>query len=90
MCLHELSLVNDTMEAIGLPKKYQRLRKWIIRITIGYIVYMFYQLATYILSVKFLHQYNVKFYVVLSIIYPNFVYGSNILILGSVLGLVYM
>ncbi|KYN18205.1 hypothetical protein ALC57_09488 [Trachymyrmex cornetzi] len=41
MCLHELSLMDDTMEAVGLPNKFKRLRKWTVRITIGCFVYMF-------------------------------------------------
>jgi len=31
MCLHELSIVDDTLEAFDVPKKYQRLRNWIIQ-----------------------------------------------------------
>jgi len=35
MYLRELSIVDDTLEALGVPKEYQRLRKWIIRLMIG-------------------------------------------------------
>ncbi|KYN43654.1 hypothetical protein ALC56_01916, partial [Trachymyrmex septentrionalis] len=39
-CLHELSIVDDTLEALGAPKKYQQLRNKIIRIIIGWIVFI--------------------------------------------------
>jgi len=45
MCLRKLTIVNDTLEALGAPKEYQRLRNWIIRIIIGMIVYFFYAQA---------------------------------------------
>ncbi|KYN36515.1 hypothetical protein ALC56_09130 [Trachymyrmex septentrionalis] len=89
MCLRELSLVDNTMEAIGSPKKYQRLHKWIIRITIGYIVYMFYSLAIFTLIPKFL--YNTNFYVIigtLPIFYSEFVLVLSALIWGTILGCV--
>lgn len=38
MCMHKLSIVDDTLGTIETPKKYQRLRNWIIRIIIGWIV----------------------------------------------------
>ncbi|KYN38162.1 hypothetical protein ALC56_07463, partial [Trachymyrmex septentrionalis] len=34
MCLREFVVVDDTLEALGAPKEYQMLRKWIIRIII--------------------------------------------------------
>ncbi|KYN50744.1 hypothetical protein ALC56_09506 [Trachymyrmex septentrionalis] len=40
MCLRKLAIVDDTLEALGVQKEYQRLRNWIIRITIGWIVYV--------------------------------------------------
>ncbi|KYN13143.1 hypothetical protein ALC57_14701, partial [Trachymyrmex cornetzi] len=45
MCLRELTIVDHTLEALGMPKESQRLRNWIIRMIIGWIVYVFYQLA---------------------------------------------
>jgi len=93
MCLHKLSLVDDTMEAVGLPKKYQCLRKWIIRITIGYIVYMFYQFAVNILQFKFFYQTNINFNficIMFSIYYPRFVHISCPVIWGTILGLVHV
>ncbi|KYN08312.1 hypothetical protein ALC62_00695 [Cyphomyrmex costatus] len=41
ICLRELNVVNDTLEALGAPNEYQRLRNLIIRIIIGCIVYVF-------------------------------------------------
>ncbi|KYN36614.1 hypothetical protein ALC56_09039 [Trachymyrmex septentrionalis] len=91
MCLRKLSLVDDTMEAIGSPKKYQRLRKWILRITIGYIVYMFFRFATFTLRMIFFYQININYYVIilsLSYVYPHFVHFSSTLIWGTILGYV--
>ena len=45
MCLHEFAIIDDTLEALGAPKEYQRLENWIIRIIIRLIVYVFCQLA---------------------------------------------
>ncbi|KYN30155.1 hypothetical protein ALC57_00386 [Trachymyrmex cornetzi] len=42
MCLRELAIVDHTLEAFGTPKEYQRLRNSIIRIIIGWIVYVCY------------------------------------------------
>jgi len=93
MCLRELSLVDDTMETIGSPKKYQRLRKWIIRITIGYIVYVFFQFAAYIFRINFVYQININYTIIiltLSFAYLEFVHISSALIWGTIVGLVYM
>lgn len=38
MCLHKLSLVDDTLEVLGTSKEYRRLRKWIIIMIFGWIV----------------------------------------------------
>jgi len=93
MCLHELSLVDDTMEAIGSPKKYQRLRKWIIRIIIGYIVYIFYRLASCVyFEFMFFNQAHTGFVAVCKLFlfsYGEFVHISSSLIWGTILGLVY-
>ena len=94
MCLHELSLVDDTMEAIGLPKKHQRLRKWIIRITIGYIVYVFYQFTRpAYTSLIFYNSYpSIReiVHMFLHLFFPEFVYISSALIWETIVGLVYM
>jgi len=94
MCLHKLSLVDDTMEAIGSPKKYQRLNKWTNRIIIGYIVYMFYQFAicAYIVLIDE-DENNIDFVIICSsylFFYADFVHILNALIWGSILGLVYL
>lgn len=41
ICLHKLTIVDDTLEALGMSKKYQQLRNWIISIIIGWIVICF-------------------------------------------------
>jgi len=92
MCLHELSLVDDTMEAIGSPKKYQRLRKWIIRIIIGYFVYMFCQFAVRV-YLEFMFDKNINFVFICKmylISYGEFIHVSSALIWGTILGLVYV
>ncbi|KYQ60739.1 hypothetical protein ALC60_00186 [Trachymyrmex zeteki] len=89
MCLHELSLVDDIMEAIGAPKEYQRLRKWIIRIIILWIVYIFQNLAEVIYFTWF--GLNLDFdgiYKCCVINYPKFVHVLSALIWGTILGLV--
>jgi len=92
MCLHELSLVDDTMEAIGSPTKYQRLRKWIIRIIIGYFIYIFCQFATSV-YINFIRGSNINFVSICKIFfmsYEDFVHISSALIWGTILGLVYL
>jgi len=102
MCLHKLSLVDDIMEAIGSPKKYQRLSKWINRIIIGYIVYMFYEFAACVYcQFMFYPKHDINTYdlnniniVLLCIMflsfYPDFVHISSALIWGTILGLVFV
>jgi len=92
MCSHELSLVDDTMEAVGSPKKYQRLRKWIIRIVIGYFVYMF-CLCTVRVYLQFMFDENINFVFMCKVyllFYGDFVHISSALIWGTILGLVYL
>ena len=91
MCLYELSLVDDTIEAIGAPKKYQRLRKWIIRIIIGWIVYTFYDLAGSYIWFFSVSNLNVQYYIKIIIRnYPNYITLLNVLILGTIIWLVNM
>ena len=93
MCLHELSLVDNTMEAVGSPKKYQRLRKWIIRIIIGYFVYMFCQFAVRVYLASIFSEKNVNFVFICKVYllyYGEFVLASSALIWGIILGLVYL
>jgi len=97
--LHELSIVDDTLEALGIPKEYQRLRSWIFRIIIGLIVYTFFDLALYFLDIFFVMididefdelEFNIDYiYKTLLIQYPEFVNILNALIWGTILGLVY-
>ncbi|KYN09075.1 hypothetical protein ALC57_19044 [Trachymyrmex cornetzi] len=42
-CLRELAIVDHTLEVLGTPKEYHRLRNTIIRIIIGWIVFVFCQ-----------------------------------------------
>ncbi|KYM83964.1 hypothetical protein ALC53_05632, partial [Atta colombica] len=84
MCLHELSLVDDTIEAIGVPKKYQRLHKWIIRIIIGWIAYIFYQLAAEAYLI-FLANYIINPIKLFANHYPDFVHILSALIWGIIL-----
>lgn len=37
-CLYKLSIVDDTLEVLGIPKEYQRLYKMTIKVTVGWIV----------------------------------------------------
>ncbi|KYQ53650.1 hypothetical protein ALC60_03885 [Trachymyrmex zeteki] len=87
MCLRELSLMDDIMEAIGAPKEYQRLRKWIIRIIILWIVYIFQYFAVFMYLSWFVFDSNFdRIYENLVIIYPIIVYVLSALIWGTILG----
>ncbi|KYN38973.1 hypothetical protein ALC56_06644, partial [Trachymyrmex septentrionalis] len=88
MCLNEFSLVDDTMEAVGSPKKYQCLRKWIIRIIFGHIVHRFLQIACMIFIDN---DINMNFLIIVHICLfdsTEFVHISSALIWGTILGLV--
>ncbi|KYQ53666.1 hypothetical protein ALC60_04188 [Trachymyrmex zeteki] len=88
MCLHELSLVDDTIEAVGAPKEYQRLRKWISRIMIGWIVYIFYgciSTAVYLRSFG-AHLDLDDYFLIFVTCYPQYVHILNALIWGTILG----
>ena len=93
MCLRELAIVDDTLEALGAPKEYQRLRKWIIRIIIGYIIYMFYPFATIYVIFIYEDQNNINF-VSICLLYlfncGKLVHVLSALIWGTILGLVYL
>ncbi|KYN05219.1 hypothetical protein ALC62_03892, partial [Cyphomyrmex costatus] len=47
--LRELSVIDDTLEALDVPKEYRMLRNWIIRIIIGWIATLFTNLTLTIL-----------------------------------------
>ncbi|XP_072754250.1 uncharacterized protein [Anoplolepis gracilipes] len=42
MCLQQLSLVDDTLEILGMSKAYRRLYNWVIRTIMGWIVLIFF------------------------------------------------
>ncbi|KYN50171.1 hypothetical protein ALC62_01170, partial [Cyphomyrmex costatus] len=44
-CLRELSIVDNSLEALGVPKEYRMLRNLIIRIIIGWIATVFINLT---------------------------------------------
>ncbi|KYN02535.1 hypothetical protein ALC62_06646 [Cyphomyrmex costatus] len=44
-CLRELSIVDNSLEALGAPKEYRMLRNLIIRIIIGWIAILFINLT---------------------------------------------
>ncbi|KYN29393.1 hypothetical protein ALC57_01176, partial [Trachymyrmex cornetzi] len=93
MCLHELSVVNDTLEALGVPKEYQRMRNWLIRIIIGWIVYIFYRMASHVyelfLCCDVLLNFVTVIYIIFVTYYPEFVIILSALIWGTILRLVY-
>ncbi|KYN37332.1 hypothetical protein ALC56_08235 [Trachymyrmex septentrionalis] len=90
MCLHELSVIDDTLEALDVPKEYQRLRNFIIRIIIGWIVCTFYYIAylLFLVSCDYEINFNDIFYSLL-MQYPKYVNILSILIWGTILRLVY-
>jgi len=87
MCLRELAIVDDTLKALGEPKEYQRLRNWIIRIIIGWIAYIFYQLAYYNYLVFFVFNFDINFTYFFSMSCLEFLdnYPSNIIILSALI-----
>ncbi|KYN18969.1 hypothetical protein ALC57_08642 [Trachymyrmex cornetzi] len=89
MCLYELSVVDSTLEALGAPNEYQRLRNWIIRIIIGWIVYIFCYTAEF-LYVEFPlpdePTDSVTIYLTFLEFYPEFVIILSALIWGTILG----
>ena len=90
MCLRELAIVDDTLEALGAPKEYQRLRKWIIRIIIGGIAFFFYKLAYRDLRVFFLFNFDINFFLFLFAMYFGFLtdYSSNVIVLSALISAV--
>ncbi|KYQ47741.1 hypothetical protein ALC60_13228 [Trachymyrmex zeteki] len=92
MCLRELAIVDDTLEALGMPKEYQRLRNWIIRMIIGWILFIFTDLAQYnlfriILDSKFtISNSFYETYFTFIYHYPMFINIINVLISGIILG----
>ncbi|KYN44815.1 hypothetical protein ALC56_00810, partial [Trachymyrmex septentrionalis] len=88
MSLHKLSIVDDTLEALGASREYQQLRNWIIRIIIGWIGYIFSDLAI-ITYWHFFYQHDVKvidIYIIFVENYPGYVIILSVLISGTIFG----
>ncbi|KYN36168.1 hypothetical protein ALC56_09479, partial [Trachymyrmex septentrionalis] len=92
-CLRKLAIVDDSLEALGAPKEYQRLRNWIIRIIVGWIVYIFYQFSwNYFVNISVSHHdVNVLWSLMLNTFLYH--YSENVIILSvpisaAILGLV--
>ncbi|KYM94768.1 hypothetical protein ALC62_14619 [Cyphomyrmex costatus] len=90
ICLHELSIVDDTLEALGAPKKYRMLRKWILRIIIGWNTYNFIDFVRIIISTRVSKSVKSSFrqYIVffITVIHLKYIIASSVLISGTVLG----
>jgi len=91
MCLRKLAIVNDTLETLGVLKEYQRLRNWLIRIIIGLIIWVFYDLAY--ANFMFFNYVNVIIFcretlIIFLINYPIYVITISSLISTAIFGLV--
>ncbi|KYN06947.1 hypothetical protein ALC62_02103 [Cyphomyrmex costatus] len=87
--IREISIVDDTLEALGAPEEYQMLSNWIIRIIIGWIAIIFTKLLTEIYDVFFLYQWKMSFNRAFRILFMNYftnVLTLSALICGTVLG----
>ncbi|KYN42467.1 hypothetical protein ALC56_03098 [Trachymyrmex septentrionalis] len=86
-CLRELAIVDDSLEALGATKEYQRLRNWIIRIIVGWIVLIFYILACTYAGMIFIMHSDVTFW---NIMLNAFVYNysRNVFILHALISAV--
>ena len=91
MCLHELSVIDDTLEALDVPKEYQRLRNFIIRIIIGWIVCTFYYIVIICLMNTVFYDIDLHFIDIFHIFlfyYPKCINILSTLIWGTILRLV--
>ncbi|KYM97786.1 hypothetical protein ALC62_11548, partial [Cyphomyrmex costatus] len=90
ICLHELSIVDDTLEALGAPKKYRVLRNWILRIIIGFNIYSFIDIVIHINVFGVLYSFQrlsfSDLYEIYIILYMNYIMASSALICGTLLG----
>ncbi|KYN07161.1 hypothetical protein ALC62_01876, partial [Cyphomyrmex costatus] len=89
VCLHELSIVDDTLEALDAPKKYRVLRKWILRIIIGWNTYIFIDFVRIIVTNGVLYSFESSFihYIIYFIVVIHSkIIASSVLICGTVLG----
>ncbi|KYM99799.1 hypothetical protein ALC62_09417 [Cyphomyrmex costatus] len=89
MCLHELSIVDDTLEVLGARKEYQRLNNEIIRIIIAWTVHGFFHVFVY-LSVEYYNFYDyinfIRICIAFVLNYPALVNVLNALIWEIVIG----
>ncbi|KAH0947027.1 Gr22 [Eciton burchellii] len=88
MCLHKLSIVDDTLEVLGKPKEYRLLHKRTIRLIIGWIT-----LACFLNTCDSLWMYQEYFYItrICFPIFINYLIYVNIyngLMCGIILGYV--
>lgn len=89
-CLYKLSIVDDTLEVLGISKEYQQLYKWTVQITIGWL------LLTFIMNTCDSIWLNYKYISISQICVPFVanhmfhVHALNGLIWGIILKLVYM
>ncbi|KYN01138.1 hypothetical protein ALC62_08057, partial [Cyphomyrmex costatus] len=89
ICLHELSIVDDTLEVLGAPKEYQINR--IIRIINGFITFFFINFVEHytILSYNILKNFEISFiraFRLFALNYLECTIISNVLICGTILG----
>ncbi|KYN29165.1 hypothetical protein ALC57_01403 [Trachymyrmex cornetzi] len=90
ICLHELAIVDHTLEAFGTPKEYQRLRNWIIRMIIGLTVYVCYIVTYKAFLYSFVYD-TISWGMILNIFlmcYPYNAVALSALISAAILGLV--
>ncbi|KYN27517.1 hypothetical protein ALC57_03093 [Trachymyrmex cornetzi] len=94
-CLRELAIVDHTLEVLGTPKEYHRLRNWIIRIIIGWIVFVFWQSMCDNFYFFFYFNIDINFtgfvtvmYTALLKNYPSNIIAFSALISAAILGLV--
>ncbi|KYN06068.1 hypothetical protein ALC62_02979 [Cyphomyrmex costatus] len=89
ICLHELSIVDDTLEVLGAPKKYRVLRKWILRILIGWDIYHIINFVKFTYAFIVLYSFQkmsfCHLYVIFIYFYMNYIIASSALICGTVL-----
>ncbi|KYM94369.1 hypothetical protein ALC62_15003 [Cyphomyrmex costatus] len=91
-CLRELSVIDDTLEALGVPKKYRMLHNWILRIIIGWIAIflinfalnIFHKLITFKMLLPLFTF--IQFLLTLSPVNASHVIIISALICGTVLG----
>ncbi|KYQ58971.1 hypothetical protein ALC60_02019 [Trachymyrmex zeteki] len=96
MCLRELAIIDETLEALGTPKEYQRLNNWTIRIIIGLIVYLFFSSTYSVFSIILLdNTFNFIAYLVMAFYifllnYPSVIITLSAMISTTILGLVHV